>query len=452
MKFVLLTSLLLIAGSPFAQGQRSDTIRVVLQHKLGNRDMVRSTIPTSTRAFDSVYTGMPTCEASRIGIAAINVYQLWYSEYVRGKRDRATFLKSVRDYGIDTTTLSRNFIKSYVGIFSGLKGSKKIVVVDSNNNHDFLDDTVYAFDTLTVEKRYRDDSLELAPTVLFRYEFFSNNRIVQKQTAVKLKPFDLAYSYPNKLTEKLQVYTLSYRQSQGTFSIRDTTFKVVIAPSVPGQLDDPRNFWIKIQKENLEYLREFPDRNGEALAVGGHLFRSVAYNPETNTLTLVYNGYDKRPNGGYVTDQIPDLTGTTLDSGTVSVKSFLKRNKYVLLDFWGSWCGPCLRSIPLAKKVYDAADRNKLEIIGVASEYKAADFAKSASIVRENNIKWLQIGELIEQDNARRFSHLLTIKSYPSYLLISPEGQVVSREVGEDGLRKLLETLTNLNIVDRRVD
>ena len=206
MKFVLLTSLLLIAGSPFAQGQRSDTIRVVLQHKLGNRDMVRSTIPTSTRAFDSVYTGMPTCEASRIGIAAINVYQLWYSEYVRGKRDRATFLKSVRDYGIDTTTLSRNFIKSYVGIFSGLKGSKKIVVVDSNNNHDFLDDTVYAFDTLTVEKRYRDDSLELAPTVLVRYEFFSNNRIVQKQTAVKLKPFDLAYSYPNKLTEKLQVY------------------------------------------------------------------------------------------------------------------------------------------------------------------------------------------------------------------------------------------------------
>ena len=118
--------------------------------------------------------------------------------------------------------------------------------------------------------------------------------------------------------------------------------------------------------------------------------------------------------------QVPELGLKDLQGNVLELKSL--RGKYVVLDFWGSWCTWCLKGFPKLKEYY-AKYKDRLEIVGIDCNDTAE---KWAAAVKKHNLPWLQVRseDGITEDRFR-------IKGYPYKVLISPEGIVLNAYLGE---------------------
>ena len=134
-----------------------------------------------------------------------------------------------------------------------------------------------------------------------------------------------------------------------------------------------------------------------------------------------------------------------MNGKTVSLEKL--RGKYVLLDFWGSWCGPCRESHPHLKELYEKY-KKQVVFINVAQENtKDLDEARKLwkTAVKEDGMTWTQILNN-EGRNECDMVRLFNISAFPTKILIDPNGIVVSRMVGgmvDAG--KILEEIVSKN-------
>ncbi|MEI7585213.1 MAG: TlpA disulfide reductase family protein [Runella sp.] len=391
------------------------------------------------------------CTEYRIDRLVINRFQYWFDNYKSGQRDAKQFMSDIERDAIDTTLLSPNKIKSYVHVFCGLKKAKKVVVVDADNDGDFTNDTVFEFDTLTTEKQYLGDAIGLAPLVKVRYESFSKGKVVSKYAFRRIKPFDIAYNYRNDLDRRLTVYSVPIGSRTGEFRIGENLFKVAMMFSPEGHQEDYRKPYLRIQKAEKVYdIQEAPAQMGEIVVADSHAFKIVSCNWEGTELKLLYEGYQENRVGGMENNLVPTLEGKSLNHTLINIQTLLLGKRYVLLDFWGSWCGPCIRSMPALKTLHTQVDTTKIQFIGIDYEYNTAGQASAQVQLSRFKINWPQVAELSTAQAPSSFPVILSIKNYPTFLLISPEGKVVAREIGEDGLPKIVETLRKVDLMKKQ--
>ena len=145
---------------------------------------------------------------------------------------------------------------------------------------------------------------------------------------------------------------------------------------------------------------------------------------------------------------LPDVSFKTLDGTPKKLSDF--RGKYLLIDFWGTWCGPCVGEIPFIKKAYETYKSKGFEVLGMDNELPdvtADDFAKGLekvkAFVEKEGVTWTQAQtESIKVWYDRRFQ----IVAWPTMILLDPKGTIISVDrtnKGEPGLRgeKLEQTL-----------
>jgi thiol-disulfide isomerase/thioredoxin len=137
---------------------------------------------------------------------------------------------------------------------------------------------------------------------------------------------------------------------------------------------------------------------------------------------------------------LPDFSFKTLDGSARRLSDF--RGKYLIIDFWGTWCGPCVGEIPFLKKAYETYKDKGLEILGMDFEQPDVtpeDFAKGLEGIRkfvaEKGVTWTQAQtESIKPLYEKRFQ----IVAWPTIILVDPKGAIVSVDrthKGEPGLR-----------------
>jgi thiol-disulfide isomerase/thioredoxin len=85
-----------------------------------------------------------------------------------------------------------------------------------------------------------------------------------------------------------------------------------------------------------------------------------------------------------------DMEYQDVDGNRVSLSSVVDNpaNRYVILDFWATWCGPCVQSIPMLKEVYERYHDKGLEIYSVSHDSKAKEWK---SFVAENGMTWVNV-------------------------------------------------------------
>lgn len=129
--------------------------------------------------------------------------------------------------------------------------------------------------------------------------------------------------------------------------------------------------------------------------------------------------------GKYATELVkagttaPDFKMKTVDGKTFKLSKL--RGKYVVLDFWASWCPDCRRDIPDMLRMYDRFHAKGVEFVGVSFD---TDAQKWKNALQKYGIRWTQVSELVKFHDTQ-ISKTYGVKWIPSMVLIDPKGKVV---------------------------
>lgn len=217
---------------------------------------------------------------------------------------------------------------------------------------------------------------------------------------------------------------------------------------------DRRRNYDHIRRVKLEYARNYPGEDIAAACVASQTLEN--FNKSLEILTpsvrmglfkerldakqLRVKQYEKHLEAQkdiVVGSKAPDFKLPSLDGKELSLSDF--KGRWVLLDFWGSWCGWCKKGFPYMKNSYEK-HKAKMEIVGIACKDTPEKWKVA---VKKNQLPWTQ---LINLDNSvNNVIVRYAIEGFPTKILISPEGIITEICVGEDleFYKKLDERFSN---------
>ena len=143
----------------------------------------------------------------------------------------------------------------------------------------------------------------------------------------------------------------------------------------------------------------------------------------------------------YVGIDAINFVAITQEKDTIQLNDF-KGKKFVLLDFWASWCGPCREITPLLKEIY-AKYNSQLEIISIANHDEKSDWSTA---IKKDDMNWMQI---LDNDSLRAFTPFKStitdsyyVNAIPSLILIDKNGKII-KLFGNSGEKKM--SISSLN-------
>ncbi len=112
------------------------------------------------------------------------------------------------------------------------------------------------------------------------------------------------------------------------------------------------------------------------------------------------------------------------------------RGQWVIVNFWATWCGPCVREIPILSEISRSSDPVETKVIGI-------DFEEIDDASLRFAIKKLSIDYLVLRIGSAPLVPFEPLKGLPSTFIVSPEGKIVFRHAGEINKQTLKDALQN---------
>jgi thiol-disulfide isomerase/thioredoxin len=116
-----------------------------------------------------------------------------------------------------------------------------------------------------------------------------------------------------------------------------------------------------------------------------------------------------------------DFAGFTVDGQPSKLSDYVGRGKYVLADFWASWCGPCIASMPALKEIYNTYSSKGLQIVGLSFDNKHENWVDA---INRLELPWIHLSDLKGWESIA--SEVYGVRSIPEMILISPNGEIVA--------------------------
>ncbi len=134
----------------------------------------------------------------------------------------------------------------------------------------------------------------------------------------------------------------------------------------------------------------------------------------------------------YFTNKLYLFASSKKDMNGKQVDFAALKGKYVLIDFWGSWCGPCRASHPHLKELYAKYKEKGFEIVGVSQEHaETAEERRKlwTDAIAKDGINWLQV---MNNENLEKFDAVkeFGVLAFPTKILLDREGNIIGRYTG----------------------
>ena len=137
-----------------------------------------------------------------------------------------------------------------------------------------------------------------------------------------------------------------------------------------------------------------------------------------------------------------DFKVRDIDNKEISLSDF-RSKKYVLLDFWASWCKPCREDMPSLKRIYKVYREKGLEIIGISKDDDLSSWKKAIQMDTTQNWKHISVPRNIQNKDSSAVTNKYFVYGIPVKILINKEGIIVGRWTGggEENIAELKKLL-----------
>lgn len=133
----------------------------------------------------------------------------------------------------------------------------------------------------------------------------------------------------------------------------------------------------------------------------------------------------------------PDFTINTIEGNEFTLSSL--QGKYVLVDFWASWCQPCMKEMPNVIEQYKKYSDKGFEIVGISLDRQESPWKKA---ITDNEMNWIHAWDMADPSKQGETAKAYNVQSIPSTFLLDKEGKIIEKNLrGEELAAKLAELL-----------
>jgi thiol-disulfide isomerase/thioredoxin len=130
-----------------------------------------------------------------------------------------------------------------------------------------------------------------------------------------------------------------------------------------------------------------------------------------------------------------------IDNKPFSLKA--QKGKYVIVDFWGSWCKPCIQLIPSLVTEYNKYKDKNIEFISVCRDYNG-NMSKCKEIATTLGMTWTNLWDSEDKTDKSNITSVYNVGIYPTTILVGPNGEILERGDGDLGFLKCKNRLEKI--------
>jgi len=226
----------------------------------------------------------------------------------------------------------------------------------------------------------------------------------------------------------------------------ENLYRVVEAKKDKRLLDSLDKIIDLINRKRKDYVKEYVKQHPSSYVAAFQVCQNFSYNPDAAEMENIYSNFDSTIQHSYfgkkikdlleiakktaIGSQAPDFSLSDVNRKQVSLSSF--KGKYILVDFWASWCGPCRRENPNLVEAFKKYHAKGFDILGVTIDENKDDWIKA---IKSDKLTWTHVQDL--KDTASR---LYGVQGIPMSFLLDKEGKIVAKGLrGEELEKKLAE-------------
>lgn len=337
-------------------------------------------------------------------------YQFAYQNYTKGSISKKDYdyVQKIWDWVPNTKKLSKKELKCYVNIiYADNERGEKVCIVDANNNWDFSDDR--AFIPIDSHSSFEDIQKNL---ITINCQRLLNGKIINDTTSIVIVVgnAELKFSIAEYVSAK---YTLNG--------------KIVSLAACPAFFYSRSYVHSELSLlkssqavEKLDIYNEIMD--GDYFEIDNALYKYIGVDMTRNELVIQRAKYTDKHSAqlGFYAPEFKDFS--LIDSSVININNY--KGRYVLLDFWGTWCLPCRAEIPFLKEAKKIFDPKIFEIIAIASDDNAETIR---ALVKKEGMVWPQ---LLSDKITKEYK----VVDFPTNFLIDPKGKIIARNLRGENL------------------
>ena len=207
-----------------------------------------------------------------------------------------------------------------------------------------------------------------------------------------------------------------------------------------------------ILQQRIDYMKQFAEEHPNSIVTALIVYSKLWYDVLPEEMEFYVNGFDsvnsKSPWVQSIREKADaaerlaigqpfvDIQLSAPDGGEIALSDYAGKDKYVLVDFWASWCRPCRMANPDMVKLYNKYKDKGFEIVGVSLDKDKTEWTKA---IKADALAWPQMSDMKFWQS--KGAGLYLVHSIPYTVLLDKEGIIIAKGLQNDELQKKLKEL-----------